>query len=193
LAKRILIINGHPDPRPERFCAALAEAYSQGAAAAGHDIRRLTVGSLEFPLIRSRGAFEDMDPPACIQEAQQLLTWAEHIVLIHPLWMGSAPAYLKAFFEQTFRYGFAMPQPGEGIPHGRLGGRSARIIVTMGMPGAAYGAIFGGFGVRAVERSILRLAGIRPTRHTYVGQVESRSKARDTWLLKVRELGRRAA
>jgi putative NADPH-quinone reductase len=192
LGKRILVINGHPDPRPERFCAALVDAYASGAVAQGHEVRRLVVGELDFPLIRTRGAFEESDPPACIQEAQQLLTWAEHLVLVHPLWMGSAPAYLKGFIEQTFRYGFAMPQPGEGVPRGRLGGRSARIIVTMGMPGAAYAALFGGFGVRAMERSILRLAGIGPIRHSYIGQVESRVEVRKVWLEKVMELGARA-
>jgi putative NADPH-quinone reductase len=192
LGKRILIINGHPDARGERFCAALVEAYHEGAASAGHEVKVLTVGELDFPIIRSKAAFEDTDPPACIQVAQTHLTWAEHIVLVHPLWMGSAPAYLKAFFEQTFRYGFAMPQPGEGIPHGRLGRRTARIIVTMGMPGAAYATIFGGFGVRAMERGMFRLAGIRPVRHTYVGQVESRADLRRRWLEKVREMGRHA-
>jgi putative NADPH-quinone reductase len=193
MGKRILIINGHPDARPERFCAALAEAYAQGAATQGRELRRLTVGALEFPLIRSRAVFEDTDPPACIQAAQKDLTWAEHIVLVHPLWMGSAPAFLKGFVEQTFRYGFAMPQPGVGMPHGLLGGRSARIVVTMGMPAAAYAALFGGFGVKAMERSILALAGIRPIRHTYVGQVESDANSRHRWLEKLRQMGSRAA
>lgn len=193
MGKRILVINGHPDPSPERFCAALSDAYADAAAKAGAEVRRLAIGALDFPLIRSRAEFEDTDPPACIVAAQQDLTWAQHMVLVHPLWMGSAPALLKGFFEQTFRYGFAMPQPGEGIPHGMLSGRSARLIVTMGMPGMAYATLFGGFGVRAMKRGILALAGFKPVHATYVGQVEGKRDARETWLEAVREMGAKGA
>lgn len=193
MRRKILIINGHPDPSPQRFCAALAEAYAAGATDRGHELRRLNVGALEFPFIRSRVEFEDQDPPPAIQKAQEDLVWAEHLVLVHPLWLGSAPAVLKAFFEQTFRYGFAVPQPGEGIPRGRLGGRSARLIVTMGMPGALYSSVFGGFGVRAMKRGILGLAGFHPIEHTYVGNVESSAESRLAWLSKVRQMGEKAA
>jgi len=48
MAKRILVINGHPDPRPERFCAGLADAYATAAVAAGHDVRRIALGKLKF-------------------------------------------------------------------------------------------------------------------------------------------------
>lgn len=47
------------------------------------------------------------------------------------------PALLKAFFEQTFRYGFALGKE-ERIPEGLLKGKSARIVVTMGMPAFIY-------------------------------------------------------
>jgi putative NADPH-quinone reductase len=193
MSKRILIINGHPDPSPKRYCAALAQAYAEGAAASGHEVRRLNVGELNFPIIRSRGEFEDSDPPPVIAKAQEAILWAEHIVLIHPLWLGAAPAFLKGFFEQTFRYGFAVPQPGEGIPHGKLSGRSARLIVTMGMPGALYASLFGGFGVRAMKRGILGLAGIKPIEHTYIGNVETSIDARRDWLEKVAKLGAAAS
>ena len=192
MGKRILVINGHPDPRPERFCAALAEAYSTAAVDAGHDVRLLKVGELDFPLIRSRAEFEDGEPPGPIADAQAMLKWAEHIVIVHPLWLGTAPALLKGFFEQAFRYGFAVPQPGQGMPGGLLGGRSARLIVTMGMPGFIYATLFGGFGVRAMMRGILGISGIRPIRHLYLGQVELSPDRRKQWLDRVSELGGRA-
>ena len=49
---KILIINGNPDPSSERLSAALAEAYASGAEAAGHEVRRLTFGKIDFPLLR---------------------------------------------------------------------------------------------------------------------------------------------
>jgi len=189
MSKRILVINGHPDASPQRYCAAVAQAYADGATERGAEVRRLSIGELEFPLIRCRADFEDVDPPSCITSAQDAFVWAEHVVLVHPLWLGAAPAFLKAFFEQAFRYGFAVPQPGEEIPRGKLAGRSARLIVTMGMPGALYASLFGGFGVRAMKRGILGLAGFKPIEHTYIGNVETSADARRDWLDKVRRLG----
>ena len=49
MSRNILVVNGHPDPRPERFCAALCDAYSAGAQAQGCATRRLDVGSLRIP------------------------------------------------------------------------------------------------------------------------------------------------
>ncbi len=192
MSERILIINGHPDPRPERLCAAIAEAYGQGAIGAGRQVRRIGVGALEFPLIRSAAAFEDEPPPAIV-EAQALVRWADHLVLVHPLWHGGPPALLKGFLEQVFRYGFAIPVPqGSGGLGGLLKGRSARVIVTMGMPALAYRAIFGAFGVRAIERSVLWMSGIHPIRRTLLGGVgETDAVRRKSWLAAVRALGTR--
>lgn len=49
------------------------------------------------------------------------------------------PALLKAFFEQIFRPGFAIPETGVGTMLYRLlKGRSARVVVTMGVPALVY-------------------------------------------------------
>lgn len=189
MARRVLIINGHPDAAPERLSAALCEAYAEGARAAGREVRRLNVGALAFPLIRSRQDFESGAPPGDIAAAQAAVKWADHLVIVHPLWLGAAPALLKAFFEQVFRYGFALNAGGRGIG-GLLKGRSARVIVTMGMPAVFYSLVFGAFGVRGFERGVLWISGFRPIRHTFLGGIEGASaEARAGWLAKVRRLG----
>ena len=35
------------------------------------------------------------------------MTWADHVVILYPLWLGSMPALLKALLEQMLRPGFA--------------------------------------------------------------------------------------
>ena len=52
--RRILIIQGHPDPAGRHFGHALADAYAEGAMAAGHEVRRIEVALLDFPLLRSQ-------------------------------------------------------------------------------------------------------------------------------------------
>lgn len=188
MTRRILIIDGHPDVRPERLGHALAAAYAEGARAAGHEVRRIVVGALNLPFIRSEDDFTSKNVPLAAVAAQADVAWAQHLVVFHPLWLGGAPAQLKGFFEQVFRYGFALPEGG-GLG-GLLKGRSARIVVTMGMPALAYRLMFGAFGVRALERSVLNLSGVRPVRLTFLGGVGGApSRVIAAWLDRMRRLG----
>ena len=134
--RRITIIQGHPDPDESRFCHAIGWTYEQGAVEAGHQVRTIDVARLDFPMLRTRLEFEKGKLPADIRAAQDDIRWANHLVICYPLWLGTLPALLKGFFEQTFRYGFAFDLGGRGDAKKLLKGRSARIIVTMGMPAA---------------------------------------------------------
>jgi putative NADPH-quinone reductase len=103
------------------------------------------------------------------------------------------PALLKGFLEQTFRPGFAFATDARGPWSKRLKGRSARIVVTMGMPALAYRWYFGAHGLKSLERSILGFCGIRPIRASLFGRVEAADdRKRERWLARMRGHGRRA-
>jgi putative NADPH-quinone reductase len=188
---RIAIIDGHPDPAPERLCHALADAYADGAAAGGHQVRRLGVAAMDIPLLRSEAEFHGDDVPEAAGEAQEAIAWAEHLVLIYPLWLGTMPAALKALLEQTLRPDFAMDYTGKW-PAGRLKGRSARVVVTMGMPALAYRWWFGAHSLKSLERNILKFCGIKPVRETLFGTVgEASEGTRAGWLAEMRKLGQK--
>lgn len=191
MSKRITIIEGHPDPRGGHFGQALADAYTKGAQAAGHEVRRIVIGRLDFPLVRSGEDFRGTPPPV-IQEAQEAVAWAQHLVILYPLWLGSMPAVLKGFFEQVFRYGFAIGAPAKGsqVPAKLLKGKSARIVITMGMPGFVYRWYFGAHSLKILQRNILGLAGIRPAKASLIGMVEGKAQRRERWLEKIEALGR---
>ncbi len=138
MARNILILNGHPDAASTGLCHALASAYEDGARSADNVVRRLDVAKLEFGLLHSEAAFEKDIPPPAIMAAQESTRWSNHLVLIFPLWLGDMPAVLKAFFEQALRPGFAFTYRPSGFPIRHLAGRSAHIIVTMGMPALVY-------------------------------------------------------
>ncbi len=189
---RIVIIDGHPDPDRARLCHALAEAYAEGAQAAGNQIKRIDVAVLDFPLLRTQVDFRNSAPPVDIASAQEAITWADHIVILYPLWLGTMPALLKGFLEQVFRPSFAMDYTNGKFPKGRLSGRSARIVITMGMPGFAYRWFFGAHSLKSLERNILKFVGIRPVRETLFGMVETATDAkRAGWLDTMRALGRK--
>ena len=190
--RNVLILNGHPDPASKGLCHALAEAYGDGAQQAGRAVRRIDVAALDFGFLRSQADFEKATPPPGIAAAQQDMKWANHLVVIFPLWLGDMPAVLKAFFEQTLRPGFAFEYRANGFPVMHMKGRSARIIVTMGMPAFVYRWYFRAHGVKNLKRNILRFVGFSPVRDTLLGSVGTLGKERIGQVLEgVRTLGRR--
>ncbi len=192
--KRILIIQGHPDPKGGHFVQALATAYQNGARNAGHEVSRIDVARLDFPLVRSSADWQFREPPREIRDAQTALAGAEHVVIFFPLWLGDMPALVKGFFEQLLRPGFAISKSARNpLSAGLLKGRSAHIVVTMGMPALFYRLFFGAHSVKSLKRNILGFCGFSPVRTTIVGMVDAKRAARERWLKEMFALGRKSA
>jgi putative NADPH-quinone reductase len=194
MPSQVLLIQGHPDPAGGHFGHALAQAYGDGAREGGHEVRALDVAQLEFPLLRSQHAWTHEPLPPALAPAQEAIRWADHLAFFFPLWLGGMPALLKGFLEQVARPGFALASDAKS-PLGAklLKGRSARLVVTMGMPALVYRYYFRAHSIKALERNILGFVGIAPIEETLIGQVESiDDAARAKWLTKLHELGRRA-
>lgn len=190
MAKQILIIHGHPDASRAHFGHALVEHYAEGARRAGHSVRIIAVATLDFPLLRDPEDFQHGQPVPAIAAAQTDFAWANHVVIVYPLWLGAMPALLRAFFEQVFRPGFAfVPASGGKLWQKKLKGKSCRIVVTMGMPALAYRWIFGAHSLKSLERSILGFCGIGPIRETLIGMVEADAGKRAKWLQRLQALG----
>lgn len=195
MPKQILVINGHPDPSAATLCAGLAAAYCAGAREGGHQVDSLAVGSLRFSLLRDGAAFATQPEDADILAARDAILKAQHLVFIFPLWLGAPPALFKAFMEQIARGGFALGAGQHGFPKGKLAGRSARVIVPMGMPAAIYRFWQRGYGVKGFCRGTLGIAGIAPVRVTYLGGAGNgaHSSHSDRLVRRAARLGKRAA
>lgn len=103
------------------------------------------------------------------------------------------PALLKGFFEQVFRPGFAFGQNARGWPKGNLSDKSARIVLTMGMPALVYLWFFGAHSLKSLKRNVLSFVGVKPIRQTIYGMVEATSDdKRARWMSEMRDLGRKA-
>ncbi len=192
MPRRILIIQGHPDPAGGHFGHALAGAYAIGATAAGHEVRRLNVAALDFPLLQTEQDWNTWPVPAGLRGPQADIAWADHLAIFFPLWLGTMPAGLKGFFEQVLRPGFAFIAGAGRAPRKGLAGKSARVVVTMGMPVFWYRWYFGAHGVRGLERSVLAFCGVDPIRETFIGLVGMKQeKMRDRWIGRLEELGRK--
>lgn len=189
--RRIVIVQGHPDPAGGHLCHTLADTYAAAAVEAGHEVRRVEVARLDFPLLRTQADWNDGAVPPALLPAQQHILWANHLVMLFPLWLGDMPALLKGFLEQAARPGFAF-KPGAKGPMAVKGltGRSARVVVTMGMPALIYRFIFRAHSVKSLERNVLGFVGFAPVHETLIGNVETHDAAtREGWLKTMRKLG----
>ena len=191
MSRRIVIIQGHPDAAARHFGHALADEYAKGCEDGGHEVRRVEVAQLDFPLLRTKEDFEKGTPPESIRQAQEAIKWADHLVIIYPLWLGSMPALLKAFLEQVLRPGFAFEyQKSGGMAKKLLVGKSARVVITMGMPALVYRWIFFAHSLRSLKRNTLWFCGIGPVKSTIIGSIEGLTgRQKDDWLDEMRGCG----
>jgi putative NADPH-quinone reductase len=188
---RIAIIVGHS--RKGTFCAALGEAYRRGAAAAGHDARLFVTSAMTFDPVLHEG-FERVQPlePDLVTAHDAMLA-ADHLVIVFPLWYGGLPAILKGFLERVMQPDLVEPAK-QRVFVRLLKGKSARIIVTMGMPGFVYRWWFGAHALKMLKRNILGFVGVHPVRSTVLGNIEGvGAEGRRRWLAEVEAMGRRGA
>ena len=175
MSRNILVINGHPDPRPERFCAALCDAYSQGAQARGCATRRLDVGALKIP----QAANDDLQAWNGIEAAYQLVRAADEIAIIYPLWANEPPAGLKQLLDYVSKLR-------KRLDRTQTGDKAARIVVTTELPAFLYRANANG--------EATTLAGVQAKAQTFIGSVDTMTQEqRLKWLNEMRTAGARAA
>ena len=170
MTKTICIVDGHPDPDPHHLIHALCDAYADGAASAGHTVERIGVAALDFPLMLTAEEFATPPPEPILSEREKIAR-ADHVLIAFPLWLGNMPAKLKAFFEQVGRGDFFLVQKDQGWPAQMMKGKSARVLVTMGMPGLVYRFGMDEGALKALERGILGISGFHPLHHSIIGGV----------------------
>ena len=187
---RILLIQGHPDP--ESYCSALAESYKQGALSSGAEVEEIVVAALDFNPNLRYGYRKRTDLEPDLLEAQRLIQWSEHIVLVHPVWWGSVPALLKGFLDRTFLPGFAFQKHEGSLTRWDklLKGRSAHIIATADQPAWFYRLRYNRPSHHMLKGLLFEFCGVRPVKSTFLGPLRLSSDAfRERGLEKVYTLG----
>lgn len=197
MAKRkIFILLGHPDK--SGLGGELADTYEKAAREAGHEIQRMNIGEMQFDPILHRGyrAMQELEPD--LKRFQELVTWAEHFVIVHPVWWVGMPAILKGLFDRAwlpgsaFRYIKTKNGHRTIFWHRLFRGKSARIIVTSGTAPWLVRMLPGNVNAQ-LKWGILWFAGFS-VRSTWFGPAEDPAHGRKMkWIEKVRSLGSRGA
>ncbi|MFA7309276.1 MAG: NAD(P)H-dependent oxidoreductase [Candidatus Paceibacterota bacterium] len=194
MSRKIFLLLGHPDR--SGLCGEFADAYEKAARAAGHTVDRMNIGEMRFDPILHRGYRERQELEPDLVRFQQLVTNAEHFVIVHPIWWVGMPAILKGLFDRAwlpgsaFRYIKTKHGHRTIFWHRLFRGRSARIIVTSGTAPLLVRFLPGNVNAE-LKWGILWFSGFK-VRASWFGPAETAHEARKQhWLKKVSELGRK--
>lgn len=181
---RALVIHGHP--RQDSFNHALAEAWADGARQGGVSVDSVNLSELDFaPWYQEQMALEPD-----LARVQRLIAEAGHITLGFPVWWGSTPALLKAFFDRAFETGWAYGRTDEGGYVRGLNGRSGRLIVTMDAPSWYDRIVYGRSAIRQVRDATFHFCGIRPAKVSAFFAIDKTTQgSRDAMLTRARAAG----
>ncbi len=165
---RVLVINGHPDPSPERFCSALCAAYAAGARESGQKIRNIAIGCDDDDAVR--------------ETALGGLVWSDRVFIAYPLWLDGPPPALRSLFETLASDCGATLD--EHVS-------KCRIVVTAGLPGVLYRT---GSAGCAARRGALGIPVLETAPTTIIGAVDKLpEQERSRWLSQMHLEGTRVS
>ena len=194
MTARIFIWVGHP--KPGSFCEALADAYEQGAKGAGSTVRRLNLSQMNFDM-NGFGGYDDGQPmlEQDLLAWQENISWADHVLFIHPYWWGAMPAKAKAVFDRALAPGFGFSYRGKGVAWDKLlTGKSADVIITSDTPPLIDTLIYKKPARRVMTNQVLGFCGIKTNKAVQFGSVKTASlKKRRKWLKKAENMGMKAS
>jgi len=191
MKKNILLILGHPSENS--FCNALLDAYRTGAEKAGANCKTIYISRLNFNVSLADGYKngEAMQLEDDLIEAQQLMQWADHVVMAYPNWWGFMPAVAKGFIDRVLLPGFAFKhRSGNIFPDKLLKGKSIRLLVTMDTPKWWFYLIYRASQYQILKDIVFGYVGFDPVRFSTFGFIrKSTEERRRQWLAKVERLG----
>ncbi len=134
-----LIIYSHLNPNS--FTKAIVDQVEKTAKEKGDEVKIIDLYGdkfnpiLEFPDIEYM--FMGKEVPDDVKKYQELITWADHLTVVYPLWWAQMPAMLKGFIDRVFSNGYAF-EYGESGAKGLLEGKTAKLYICTGNPGEYY-------------------------------------------------------
>lgn len=192
MSKQILVLLGNPDK--ETYSGKIADTYETAAREAGHNVRRMNLGDLEFDPILHKGYKEIQELEPDLLSLQETIRQCDHLVIVYPNWWNTMPALLKGMFDRMWLPGFAFNFDKETkklIKH--LEGKTARVIIVAGTHSPFQTWWKFGDYTNEIQYGILEFAGIE-TKVTAYGPCEKVGDVcREKWLGEVEKLAKKGA
>ena len=174
---RTLIILGHPDKKS--LCSALADNYEKGAREKSGEVKRINISDLSFNPNLRQGYKIIQNLEADLVESQNLIKWANHIVIVFPVWWGGVPAIMKGFIDRILLPGFAFQFREHSNQWDKLlSGKSARMIVTSDDSSWWLYLTYFHPAVNMMKKSVLEFCGISPINVMSFDSIKNASEKR---------------
>lgn len=190
---KVFVFTGHPSA--DSLSASLADAYAEGAASAGAQVRKQNVCNMSFDPDLTNGYKKRKTLEPCLRKWRDNLSWSSHIAFFFPTWWGSLPAKTKGVMDRALLpgYGFRMDE-GATFQTKLLTGRTAHVTVTADTPGWFDRLIFSRATKINITKQIFGFCGIRTTKYRHVAVVKSASEEEiQKWVARARADGAKAA
>ena len=187
-----LIVFNHP--YGGSFCGAILAAVERGLKTGGHKCRVINLDQDDFdPVMRSKDllafvgagragedALDAIDDQ--VREYKEHLEWAEHLVMIFPVWWMTTPAMTKGFIDKVIFPAIAYDMK-DGRLVSRLSLRKVTVISTMNTPADIYREVFGNPLEGSLIKGTFRQIGIENIEWTSLSEVKQVSRGqREAWL-----------
>lgn len=172
-----LIIYAHPNPASlnHLFKQTVLESLEQSE----QEIVIRDLNKINFNPVLS---LEDMNGQRMgkvaedVQIEQDLITWADRIIFIYPIWWTGMPAIMKGYIDRVFSYGFAYRYD-LGVQKGLLVGKSATIINSHGKTNAEYAAMGMDKALELTsDTGIFNYCGLEIQQHFYFDKADRASE-----------------
>jgi NAD(P)H dehydrogenase (quinone) len=127
-----LIVYTHPNPKS--FNNAILNTIVGALKERGDEIKVSDLYEKEFnPVLSGQDfvSFGEGVTPADILTEQELVTWADNIIFVYPIWWFDRPALLKGWIDRVFAHGFAFNEDENGF-EGLMTGKTAAVYATFG-------------------------------------------------------------
>ena len=194
--KKIFVLLGHPDK--SGLCGMVADTYEKAAQEAGHTVQRLNIEDMQFDPVLHQGYRRRQELEPDLVQFQKFVQWADHFVVIYPVWWVGMPAKMKGLFDRAWLPGsaFRYIKIKNGIRsifwHRLYSGKTARIIMTSGTSPWLVRLLPGNVNAQ-LKWGILWFAGFW-VHTTWFGPSENVPENRKTkWLKRVRAIGRQGS
>lgn len=169
-----LVVFAHPNP--ESFGKAIKEVIIKASEKRAFNTRVKDLYDEKFNPVLAASDFEAFrkgEIPSDIKKEQELVTWADIITFVYPVWWAGLPAILKGYIDRVFSYGFAY-EARNGAMAGLLGGRRVRLFSTTGTPDAVYSANGMYSSMKQTQDAgIFGVSGIDDVEHIFFAAVPS--------------------
>lgn len=165
LLVNVLVVFSHYSD--ESFCHQVYAHALGWLSRQGHVVKSRHLYKIQFNPVLSHEDLEALHTGKSLSDdilrEQAYIAWADCLVFVYPIWWWERPAVLKGWFDRVFTSGFAFDYSKEGGTVGKLKGKKALIIQSIGMP-CTYPQMLekGHLFKRSIVEGTLNFSGIEP-------------------------------